>query len=107
MSLIGNHMSHAPLRVLDITLVAGDDVNVDMKNTLPRCRPHVNADVVAVGLELLIQQSAFLGYQCHAGVDLLGRQIKKTGNMPTRDDQCMTRAYRVGIAGTVSKFILQ
>ena len=100
-------MPHAALGILDITLVAGYDVNMDMEYTLPGRRPHVNADIVAVGLELLVQQFSFLGNQLHAGVDLLRRQLKKAGHMAFGDNQGMTRAHRVTIARTVSKFALQ
>ena len=88
-------MSHAPLGIIDITLVAGNDVNMDMQDTLPGRRPNINADVVAVGIKLLVQQAALLGYKPHAGVDLFGRQVEKAGDMTTRDDQRMTRAHRV------------
>ena len=65
-------MPHASLGILDITLVAGNDVNMDMKNTLPGRGPNINANVVAVRLELRVQQPALLGDQRHAGLDLFG-----------------------------------
>ena len=100
-------MPHAPLGIIDITLVAGNDVNMDMEDTLPGRRPNINADVVAIGFELLVQQAALLGYKLHAGVDLFGRQVEKAGDMTTRDDQRMTRAHRVAITRAVRKFITQ
>lgn len=100
-------MPHAPLGIFDITLVAGNDVNMDMKNTLPGRRTHIDADVVAVGIELYIQQLALLGYQLHAGIDLLGCQVEKAGDMTTRDDQGMSRAHRVAVTRAEREFVIQ
>ena len=100
-------MPHAPLRIIDITLVAGNDVNMDMEDTLPGRRPNINADVVAVGFELLVQQPVLLGYKLYAGVDLFGRQVEKAGDMTTRNDHRMTRAHRVAITRAVRKFVTQ
>ena len=100
-------MPHAPLGIIDITLVAGNDVNMDMEDTLPGRRPNINADVVAVGFELLVQQPVLLGYKLYAGVDLFGRQVEKAGDMTTRDDHRMTRAHRVGITSAVREFVIQ
>ena len=79
---------------------------MDMEVTLPSRRPYVNADVVAVGFKLFVQQLSLLVYQRHAGVDLFGCQLKKAGNMATRDDHRMTRAHRVRIARTVRQFVI-
>lgn len=100
-------MSHAPLGVFDIPLVAGNDVNMDMKNTLPGRRPDIHPDVVAVGLELRIQQPALLGDQPHAGVDLFRRQVEKARDMPLRDDQGMARTDRIGVTGAVCELMYQ
>ncbi len=37
-------MPHVPLGFFAITLVAGNEVNMDMEDTLPGRRPHVCAD---------------------------------------------------------------
>jgi len=100
-------MAHAALGILDITLVARDEVNMDMQDALPGRRPHVNADVVTIRLEFLVQSHALLGDQPHAGVDLFGRQVEKAGDMATRDNQGMAWAHRVAITRTVSKFMFQ
>lgn len=100
-------MPYPPLGVLNIPLVAGNDVNMDMKNTLPGRRAYIDADIVAIRAELLIQQLALLGYQRHTGIDLLRRQVEKTGHMPLRDDQGMPRAHRVGITRAERKFTIQ
>ena len=49
-------MPHTALGIFNITLITGNDVNMDMEDTLPSRRPYVNADVVAVGFKLLVQQ---------------------------------------------------
>jgi len=100
-------MPHTTLRILNITLVAGNDVNVYMEDTLPGCWPYVNADIVAVGIELLVQPMTLLGDQLHAGVDLFGRQVEKAGDMSFRDDQRMTRTYPISISRAVRKFAIQ
>ena len=100
-------MPHASLGILNITLVAGNDMNMDMVNTLPGRWPNVNAYIVAIRLEFLIQQVALLGYQLHAGINLFRRQVKKAGDMTTWNDQGMALAYPVGVEGAVSQLILQ
>jgi len=100
-------MAHTALGIFDITFVAGDEVYMDMKDTLPGRLSHVNADVVTIRLEFLIQSLALLGDQSHAGIDLFGRQVEKAGDMAARDNQRMARAHRVGITRAVSQFMLQ
>ena len=100
-------MTHTPLGILDIPLVTRNDVDVDMEYALPGRRSNINADIVTIRLEFLVQSHALLGDQPHAGIDLFGRQIEKAGDMATRDNQSMARAHRVGITRTVSKLMLQ
>ena len=64
-----------------------------MKYTLSSRWPHVNADIVTIRLELLVQQFTLFGDRLHAGIDLFGRQVEKAGNMAFRDDQGMARAH--------------
>lgn len=100
-------MPHTALGIFNITLITGNDVNMDMEDTLPSRRTYVNTDVVAVGFKLFVQQLSLLVYQRHAGVDLFGSQLKKAGNMATRDDHRMTRAHRVRIARAVRQLVIQ
>lgn len=100
-------MAHASLGILDIPFVAGDEVYMDMEDALPGRLPHVDADVVSIRLEFLVQSRALLGDQPHAGIDLISCQVEKTGDMATRDNQSMARAHRVGITRAVSKLMLQ
>lgn len=80
---------------------------MDMEDTLTGCRPYIYADIVAVGIELIVQQAALLGYQLHASLDLFGRQVEKTGDMSTRDDQGMPRAYRIAVTRAIREFAIQ
>lgn len=100
-------MPYTALGIFNITLIAGNDVNMDMEDTLSSRRTDVNTDVVAVGFEFFVQQLSLLVYQRHAGVDLFGSQLKKAGNMATRDDHRMTRAHRVRIARAVRQLVIQ
>lgn len=54
MCILWNDMPHPPLGILNITLVAGNNVDMDMKDTLPGRRPHVYADIVAIRVKFLI-----------------------------------------------------
>ena len=106
MSLIWDHMSHSPLGILHVPFVAGDDVNMDMEDTLPGRRSYINADIVAIRTELLINVFFFLFNETHAGSHFFRCQVEKAGDMPTRDDHGVPRTRRVGVTSTVSKFML-
>ena len=53
--LLGNDLSHSPLGTGGITRVPGNQMDVDMEDTLPRGRTHVHTYVVAFGIEFVIQ----------------------------------------------------
>lgn len=106
MRLLREHMPHATLWFFNIPFVAGDDVNMDMEDALPGCRAYIDADVVAIRFEGFIKMFLFLFNEVHAGRDFFRCQVEETGDMPTRDDQCVPRAHRVGVACAVSKFML-
>src|SRR5210317_2657562 len=97
-------MPHAPLGVFNITLITRNDVNVDMHNTLPGCRPDVNADIITIRLEFFVDELFLLADQIHAGLNLFRRQLEETGHMATRDHQGMPWADRKAVTGTVGKF---
>lgn len=100
-------MSHAALGVFNIPLVAGDDVDMNMKNTLPGGRPHVNPDVVAIRVKLPVDTLFLLIDQVHAGRHLGLRQVEKARDMPLRDDQGMAWTDRIGVSGTVGELVHQ
>jgi hypothetical protein len=81
-----DYMAYPPLGILNISFVAWDEVDMDMKDALPSRLPHVDADVVAVWLELLVEDLLFLFDEGHAGGHLFRCQVEKTGDMATRDD---------------------
>ena len=86
MSLLWNHMPHPSLGILNVPLVAGNEVNMDMEDALPGCGPHIDTDVVAIRLELLVDAFFFLFDESHAGSHFFRCQVEKTGDMPARDD---------------------
>ena len=99
-------MPHSPLGILYVPFVAGDDVNMDMEDTLPRRSPYIHANIVAIRTELRVNARFFLLDEGHAGSHFFRRQVEKAGYMPTRDDQGVPRARRVGVTRTESKFML-
>ena len=107
MCIPGNHMSHAPLGVLDIPLVTGNNVNMDMENALSGCLTDINPDIVAIRVKFRVNALFFLANQLHTGRYLVRRQVEKAGDMPLRDDQGMPRTDRIGVAGAISKFVIQ
>lgn len=54
--LTRNDSSHAALRGGNITDIAGNQVEMNMKNALSRRLADIHADVVTVGMETLIDQ---------------------------------------------------
>lgn len=101
MSLFWNHMAHAALRILNITLIAGNEMNMDVHDALPGSRAYIDANIVAIWAEFRVQQAALLGDQVHAGLDLFGRKLEKVGHMTAWDDQGVARAHRVAITCAV------
>jgi len=99
-------MPHSALGVLNVSFIAGDDVDMDMKDALSGGRPHIYADIVSIRIKLLVEAFFFFLNKTHAGSDFFCCQVEKTGDMPTRDDQGVSRTRRIGIASTESKFML-
>lgn len=48
-------MPHTALGIFNITLIAGNDVNMDMEDTLSSRWTYVHTDVVPVGFEFFVQ----------------------------------------------------
>jgi len=80
------YMAHPPLGILNISFVAWDDVDMDVKDALPSRLSHVDADVVAVWLELFVEQFLFLFDELHTGGYFFCCQVEETGDMAARDD---------------------
>ena len=99
-------MPHASLWVFNVPLVAGDDVNMDMADALPSRGSDIDADVVAIRIELLVEEFSFLFDEVHAGSHLFRRQVEKTGYVPARDDHSVPRTRRVGVTGAERQFTL-
>ena len=99
-------MPHASLWVFNVPFVAGDDVNMDMEDALPGRWSNIDADIVAIRTEFLVNYLFFLFNEAHTGSHFFRRQVEKAGDMPTRDDHGVPPTRRVGVTGTVSKFML-
>ena len=54
-SLPGKDVPHAALRIWGIACVTGDQVDVDVVDTLSGSCVHINANVIAVGTEFSIE----------------------------------------------------
>jgi hypothetical protein len=54
-ALARNDMAHAAARVIHVAAVPGNDVNMHMHHRLPRCDAGVEADVVAIGMQLFVE----------------------------------------------------
>jgi hypothetical protein len=79
-------MAYPPLGILNISFVAWDDVQMDVKDALPCRLSHIDADVVAVRFELIIEKFLFLFDEVHTGGHLFRCQFEEAGDMTTRDD---------------------
>lgn len=73
---------------------------------MPGRWPDVDADVVAIRFEFLVDEFFFLFDEAHAGSHFFRRQVEKVGDMPTRDDQGVPRTRRIGVSGAESEFML-
>jgi len=80
-------------------------MDVDMEDTLSRGHIHVDAYVVAVGLEFLIHCCFFLSQQLHAGAYLFSPKIEEVCNMPERDNQGVARTDGVAVTLTVGQLV--
>ena len=107
MPFFGNHMPYPTLGILNIPLVAGNDMNMHVENTLPGWLSYVDTDIVAIRIKFCIEKLLFLFNKVHAGSHFFRRQIEKAGHMPTWNDHGMPRTRRIGVTSTVSKVITQ
>ena len=80
---------------------------MDMKNTLPGRRPHVNPDIVTVRVKFPVDALFLLIDKVHTGRHLGLRQVEKARDMPLRDDQGMARTDRIGVTGAVCELMYQ
>jgi hypothetical protein len=59
-TVIGNNFSHSASRISNITAIAGDNMQMEMKNCLTGCRSNISPDIVTVGAVFLIQDLTHL-----------------------------------------------
>ena len=55
-----NNVPYTALRISGITRVAGNQVDMDMEDTLTRSRIYVYANVVAVGTKLVVENPSLI-----------------------------------------------
>jgi hypothetical protein len=79
-------MTYPPLGILNIAFVAWDDMDMHMEDALPGRRPHVDADVVTVWFELIVEDFLFLFDEVHTGRHFFRCEFEKAGDMTTWDD---------------------
>jgi hypothetical protein len=75
--LVGKDPSHTTAGILAVSSEPRDQVNVEVRHSLPRRRPIIDSDVVSVGPGLAIQ--ALLRFIEHGqeGLSFFHRQIKE------------------------------
>ena len=66
-------MSDAPLRIFNIPLVAGNDMNMRVVDALASCLTHIHPNVVTIRLKLFLQPFSLLPDQVHASRHFLWR----------------------------------
>ena len=66
----------------------------------------VNADVVPIGLMLLLNQALRFIQQRKDGALLRGRHVEEVGHVPARDDDDMTGSQRVIVQSRISQLVL-
>ena len=89
--------SHASARVVHVAPVPGDDVDVEMHDSLPCGLAHVESHVEAVGLELLIELELHLRHELENPLLLLGRGLEPGGDEPPGDHERVARGHRESV----------
>lgn len=106
MGFVGEDVPYAAVGARMVALVARNQVQVNVKDALSTGGGDVDADVVAVGLELLGDRIAFRDQQLATGRVLLRLQLEEIGAMAKRNDQRMPSTDRIAVARTVGVLVL-
>ena len=94
----GEEVPYAAARVIDVAAVARDDVDVEVHDGLTGSFPGIDADVVAVGVELLIDLLLDDIDELEEGRALVGCGVEPSGDEAARDDEGVAGAYREAVA---------
>jgi len=105
MGFLENHVSDPTPRVGMIAVVARDEVDVNVKDTLPGRRAHVHTDVIAVRLEVALKGALLGDQELHARGHLLRGEIKKVRTVPEGNDQRVSGADRIGVPRGVGETV--
>ena len=107
MCILWQYMPHPALGVFHISLVAGNNMDMDMKYALTRGGANIHSDIVAIRAKLTVYQLLFPLDKVHTGNHFLGGQLKKAGDMSSGYDHRMSRADRIAVPGAVGELIFQ
>ena len=91
--LVRNDEAHATGGVGDVAGVPGDEVDVEVRYGLAGSLVFVDADVVSVGVVLVVEVLAHAVEEGEEGKALLGGGVGDGGDVPAGDDE--------GVAGVV------
>ena len=101
--LSGNDASNPAAGLLDIALVAGDEVDMGMGHGLAGGGLDVDPYIEPIGVELLLEDGFDLVQQDEAVRLLLEGQIEVIGNVPGGDHQGMPLAHRKPIKNRIDR----
>jgi len=104
-SFFGNHSSDTSLGLLHISIVTGDQMNMDVRNGLACRQTHVNTYVIPVWPEIRIRPCLCLPNQLKRGISLPLGQVEETCDVPKRNDQQMTSPNRVAVKPSITQAI--
>ena len=93
-------MSHATARIIDITFVPGDDVDVQVRNGLTSGISNVDPDVVAIRTILGVHYPTRILNPIEKRAALCRRRVEPGRNMSASDKKGMAPTDREGIPKT-------
>lgn len=93
--------------VLSIASVAGNDVQVEMKNALPGGGAAIHQQFEAVGMVIALQQFAQLEAEVKQGSGFLSAELKEIARVAARDDEAMSFRDGVDVPDGEKMFVLQ
>ncbi len=98
-------MPDPSLRPWMVSKVARNQVEVDVVDALSSRRTHVDADVVSVGVVLILKDLLFQLEQVETGSGFIGTEFEKTRAVSKRNDERVARADRVTVPRGVGELI--
>jgi len=105
--LLRNNPPHPAPRVLDVTPVPRDQVDVQVHHRLAGGLADIYADIVAVGIELTVEVGLRLPDQGEQRLLLLPGGVEEVCDMPEGDDQQVAGVHRVEIVAGIAEVVLE